>query len=98
MAVYDIGDQVRLSLAIVNSSAVATDPTTLSLIIKPALLAAVTYTYALAEITKDSTGNYHKDYTVLTGSGDMVYYKWTAAGTAIGVAQGSFGVRSDATA
>jgi hypothetical protein len=77
---------------------VATDPTALTLIVKPALLTATTYTYALAEITKDSAGNYHKDYTVLTASGSTVHYKWTATGAAIGVAQGSFDVRGDATA
>ena len=98
MAVYDIGDEVRLSLAITNSAGVAVDPTTLILVVKPAEGTAVPYTYALGTITKDSVGNYHKDYTVFTGSGGMVYYKWTATGAAVGMAQGSFGVRTDATA
>jgi len=95
---YDVGDNVRLSIAIVNSAGAATDPTALSLTVKPGQGTATTYTYAAGDITKDSTGNYHYDYTVLTGSGGTVYYKFTATGTAIGMEQGSFGVRSDETA
>jgi hypothetical protein len=95
--VYDVGDSVRLSIAIVNSAGVATDPTALSLTVKPATGTAATYTYALAEITKDSTGNYHKDITVTSHDGGTWYYKFTATGAAIGMQQGSFGVRLDET-
>jgi hypothetical protein len=94
---YDPGDQVRLAAAIVTSAGAAVDPTALTLIIKPATGTATTYTYAGAQITKDSTGNYHMDYTVPTGSGGVVYYKYTATGAAIGMEQGSFMVRADST-
>lgn len=98
MNTYDVGDNVRLSIALVNSAGAAVDPTTLTLTVKPALGTAVSYTYAAGEITKDSVGNYHKDITVASGSGGMYYYKFTATGTAIGMEQGSFGVRADSTA
>jgi hypothetical protein len=92
---YDVGDNVRLSIALVNSAGAAVDPTTLTLTVKPALGTAVSYTYAAGEITKDSVGNYHKDITVASGSGGMYYYKFTATGTAIGMQPGSFAVRND---
>jgi len=92
---YDPGDSVRLSVAIVNSAGTATDPTTLTLTVKPGDGTAVSYTYAAGEITKDSVGNYHKDYTVPSGTGGTVYYKFTATGTAIGMEPGSFAVRND---
>ncbi|MFA5053314.1 MAG: hypothetical protein WC565_04610 [Parcubacteria group bacterium] len=98
MKSYDVGDLVRLDCALVNSSGVATDPTTLTLTVKPGDGTAVSYTYAAGEITKDSVGNYHKDYTVPTGTGGTVYYKFTATGTAIGMEPGSFAVRNDDTA
>lgn len=98
MKTYDVGDLVTLAVELKNSAGAVVDPTTLTLTVKPALGTATTYTYALGEITKDSTGNYHMDYTVASGSGGMIYYKWTATGAAIGVEQGSFAVRSDSTA
>lgn len=97
MNTYDVGDDVRLSIELKDSAGAVVDPTTLTLTVKPALGTATTYTYAAGQITKDSTGNYHKDYTVLTGSGGMVYYKFTATGTAIGMEQGAFMVRNDET-
>lgn len=97
MNTYNVGDSVRLYVALVDVDGDAVDPTTLTLTVKPALGTAVSYTYAAGEITKDSVGNYHKDYTVLSGSGGMVYYKFVATGTAIGSEPGSFAVRSDPT-
>lgn len=95
MNTYDVGDSVRLYIALVDSNGAAVDPTTLTLTVKPAAGTATTYTYAAGQITKDSTGNYHKDYTVPSGTGGMVYYKFTATGTAIGMEPGSFAVRND---
>src|SRR3990170_3210522 len=57
---YDKGKTIRLS-ALFTVGGVATDPTTVTLKVKKPRGGIVTYTYALAEITKDSTGNYHKD-------------------------------------
>ena len=98
MNTYDVGDSVRIYLALVDSAGAAVDPTTLTLTVKPGDGTATSYTYALGEITKDSVGNYHKDYTVPTGTGGTVYYKFTATGTAIGCEPGSFAVRNDDTA
>jgi lipoprotein-anchoring transpeptidase ErfK/SrfK len=96
MNTFDVGDAVRISLVCANSAGTAIDPTTLTLTVKPALGTATTYTYGVGvTIVKDSTGNYHADYTVLTGSGGMVYYKWTATGSYVGMAQSAFAVRVD---
>lgn len=94
---YDVGDQVRLSLTLANSGGTAVDPTTLALTVKPGNGTATTYTYAAGSITKSTTGSYYVDYTVPSHSGGTYYYKWLAAGSAIGMAQGSFAVRVDET-
>jgi len=99
MNAYDIGDSVRLTLVCANSSSVAIDPTALTLVVKPGDGTATTYTYGTgATIVKDSTGNYHADVTVTAHSGGIWYYKWTATGSYVGMAQSSFGVRPDETA
>lgn len=97
MATYDIGDQVRLSVVVANSSGVATDPTALTLTVKPHDSTATTYTYAGGDITKDSTGHYHKDITITGHNGGTWYYKWVATGAAVGMEPGSFNVRLDDT-
>ncbi len=57
---YDKGDLIRLSAAF-TVSGTPTDPTTVTFKVKTPSGTTTTYTYALAQITKDSTGNYHKD-------------------------------------
>ena len=96
MNVYDPGDSVRVSLLCANSSGVAIDPTTLTLTVKPATSTATVYTYGTgAVIVKDSTGNYHADITVTAHYGGVWYYKFTATGSYVGMAQSSFAVRVD---
>ena len=75
---YDIGDLVRISGAFTVASA-ATDPTTVTLKVKDPVNTTTSYTYALAEVTKDSTGNYHKDLSA-TKAGTW-YYRWEGTGT-----------------
>lgn len=88
-----------MSLVCANSAGTAIDPTALTLVVKPGDGAATTYTYGTgATIVKDSVGNYHADVTVTSRSGGTWYYKWTATGTYVGMAQGAFAVRNDDTA
>lgn len=88
---YDNGDLIRISGAFTVGGA-ATDPTTVTLkILKPAGTSALTYTYALSEITKDSVGNYHKDITIDT-EGEW-YYRWIGTGTVVTQVEDYFLVR-----
>jgi len=73
-------------------SDVATDPTTVSLVITDPSGTATTYTYALAEITKDSTGVYHKDIPCSTAG--TWQYVWIGTGTATDVVAGTWSVVS----
>lgn len=73
-------------------SDVATDPTTVSLVITDPSGTATTYTYALAEITRDSTGVYHKDIPC-TAAGTWQYV-WIGTGTATDVVAGTWAVVS----
>ncbi len=59
-------------------SGTATDPTTVTLKVKDPAGTVSTYTYAEAQITKDGTGNYHKD-VALTLEG-YYYYRWEGTG------------------
>ena len=88
---YDKGDLVRITGAF-TVAGTATDPTTVTLkILRPAGTSALTYTYAAAEITKDSVGNYHKDITIDT-EGEW-YYRWIGTGTVVSESEDYFFVR-----
>lgn len=71
-------------------SEVATDPTTVAMTLTSPTGTATTYTYALAEITKDSTGVYHKDVTC-SEAGEWVY-RWVGTGAATDTTIGTFTV------
>lgn len=88
---YQPGDTVSLSTAF-TVGGVATDPTTVSLTVRTPAGVSTTYTYALAEITKDSTGNYSKNVTA--SAAGLWSWKWTGTGTAAGIDEGTFTVES----
>lgn len=88
MASYSVGQLVRLSVAF-TISGVATDPTTVTLKVKDPTGTETTYTYAAAQIVKDSTGNYHMDYTVPAHLG-YYFYGYEGAGTVIASSESSF--------
>lgn len=77
MTTYDKGDVVRLSATFGNVSDVATDPTTVILRVKNSAGTTV-YTYAAAQISRDSAGNFHKDLA-LTVVGEWSY-RWEGTG------------------
>jgi hypothetical protein len=89
---YQVGDLVRISAAFTNSSGAAADPTTVTLLVKLRYVVgstATTYTYP-AQIVKDSTGNYHYDFTPTTeGIWD---YRWVGTGTVQAAAEDAFNV------
>jgi hypothetical protein len=81
---YIVGQTVRLWANIQTDDA-DTDPTALTLTVKPPGSAAVSYTYAAAQLTKDSTGDYYRDVTF----NQVGWWAWgyTGTGTAPGLGQ-----------
>jgi hypothetical protein len=71
---------------------VATDPTTVSLVITDPSGTATTYTYAASEITKDAPGAYHKDISCTSSlSGTLTWqYVWIGTGAATDVVAGTW--------
>lgn len=74
---------------------VATDPTAVTLAVTTPTGTTTTYTYSLAEITRDSTGVYHKDIAC-TEAGTWSYV-WTGTGAASDVEDGNWTVSSAPT-
>lgn len=69
---YDVGDAIRLSVAFTNSASAAVDPSAVSLKVRNPAGTVTTYTYALGELTKASTGNYYRDID-LDAAGEWAY-------------------------
>ena len=92
MNAYQVGDLVRISAAFTNEAGAAADPTTVTLLVKLRYVigsTATTYTYP-TNITKDSTGNYHVDFTPTTeGIWD---YRWVGTGSVQAAAESAFNV------
>ena len=87
---YDIGDGIRLSGAFTVSD-VATDPTTITLKIKDAADNTASYTYALTQVSKSSTGSYYKDISLSTAG--RWFYRWEGTGTVVAACEKWFTVR-----
>lgn len=89
---YDIGDVARLSSAFTNAAGAAADPTTVTVKVRPPSGEIITRTYAASEVVKDSTGNYHFDYTILEEG--VHYYKYYGTGSVIAAEESSFEVQT----
>lgn len=87
---WDIGDAVRLTNTFLQGDT-PTDPATVSLTVTDPSGTATTYTYGAAQITKDSTGVYHKDVSV-NAAGEW-QYRFFGTGAVEAAAQGRFAVR-----
>lgn len=90
---YDIGEPVTLKATFKDDDEVVTDPTTIELKIQDPSGNVTTYTYALSEITKVSTGIYTKVIPVLDESGSWSY-RWASTGAVASVEEGNFYVRT----
>jgi hypothetical protein len=90
------GDGVRLAAAFTNAAGTATDPTTVTLKIRPKGGDEEVFVYGTdVEVVKDSTGNYHLDYTVpaiTPHRGLTFHYQWTGTGAVAVVEPGTFSV------
>jgi hypothetical protein len=87
---YQLADTITLSTTFKVAN-VLTDPATVTLVVEAPDGTQQTYTYAGAQITKDSVGTYHKDYGPAAQTG-VYSYQWTGTGPASGVEQGQFTV------
>lgn len=91
MNTYDIGDDVRLSVAF-RVSNVLTDPTTVICKVKDPNNIVTTYTYGVgSDIVHSSTGNYYVDHPVTIRGTHFV--RWEGTGTANGAEESTFFVR-----
>lgn len=77
-----VGDGIQLKV-IFTAAGVNTDPTTITLEVKDPSSNTATYTYALAEITKDATGKFSKIITF--DEAGWWTYEWTGTGAVIAV-------------
>lgn len=90
MNTYDIGDVARLSSAF-TAAGVATDPTTVTLIVRTPSAVETSYTYALAELTKTSAGVFYRDQDC-TEAGTW-YYRFVGTGAVKAAGESAFLVR-----
>lgn len=90
ITVYHVGDLVRIAAVFKDVNGTATDPTTITLKVKDPSGNTDTYTYAAGQITKASTGNYHRDISI-DETGDW-HYEWVSTGSGQGVEPGEFTV------
>lgn len=88
---YDKGDLITLTGTFTNAGGTATDPTTITLKVKKPGTALATYTYALSQVTKTSTGVYTRN-TSLDTVGTW-WYRWEGTGTVEAAVEGWFEVR-----
>lgn len=80
---YIYQTEIRLT-ANFQVGSVNTDPTTVTLKIKKPDATVLTFTYAAAQVIKDSVGNYHYDYmppTIAVDPSAVGKYRWRWDGT-----------------
>lgn len=70
--------RIATSTAFSNTAGAATDPSTVSLIVRDPAGTETTYTYAGGTVSKASTGSYYKDLQ-LTQAG-LWSYRWIGTG------------------
>lgn len=84
------GQAVEFSCAF-TVGGTATDPTTIALSVMNPTGTITTYTYALSQITKDSTGNYSKNVTLDTEG--IWRWRWVGTGTVAAAQEGEIEVK-----
>jgi hypothetical protein len=86
---YVLQTEVRLT-TIAKVGTVNTDPTTVTLRIRRPDGTVEVFTYAAAQITKDATGSFFKDYT--PPAIGRYSYRWEGTGTVKAADEGQFKV------
>ncbi len=97
---YDVGDAVRLVGTFTNTGGTLTDPTGVTLVLRPpvqpgALVpGTLAYTYASGSVAKQATGSYTFDLSPLpVGTWGRWQYTWVGTGAVVAAAAGQFNVR-----
>lgn len=86
--VFAVGQRVRVSVAFADSAGTATDPTAVVLKYMNPRAEITTKTYALAEVTKDSTGNYH--YDIDLDIAGKWWYRFNGTGALVAANEAAF--------
>jgi len=89
MIIYP-GQSVKLSASFTVDGAAA-DPTAIELDVLDPSGTTNAYTYALAQITKDSTGHYHKHVTL--DEEGVWKWRWSGTGNVIAAEEGEIRVK-----
>ena len=87
---YVQGQLVRIWLRFKNASGTLTDPTTVTVKVEDPSGNTDTYTYALSQVIKDSTGVFYYDVTV--DEKGVWYYRGVGTGTIVAAGQDKFTV------
>jgi hypothetical protein len=97
MSQINPGDTVRLTAEFRNSAGTLTNPTAVTLRIRPKGGTPVVYVYGVGvEVVRDSTGLYHMDYTVPNLGRFVAFdYRWEGTGTVAAVEEGQFLAATD---
>jgi hypothetical protein len=96
---YDVGDRVRLGNHSTNTATgpfttvggAVTDPTTITLTVQKPDTTETAYTYALATLSKESTGRYYVDVTL--DQAGLWSYRLAGTGAVIAVEEAQLHVR-----
>jgi len=78
--VYQKSDLVRIDGSFTDLAGTLADPTTVTLKVTPPSGVTVAYTWAAAQVIRDSVGAFHYDLSV-TEAGQW-FYRWEATGAA----------------
>jgi hypothetical protein len=90
---YVIGALVRVKIPWTDVNGTPTDPTTTVCRVKDPGGTVSVYTYALGQVVREGPGIYHYDVATGVLSG-WWFYRWEAAGAAVGAEEGSFHVEA----
>lgn len=92
MNTFAAGQRVRLSVAFANAAGTAADPAEVTLKYRDPRGTIVTKTYGAAEVTKDSTGNYHFDVDVSIPG--RWFYRYEGTGALVAADETAFSVEN----
>lgn len=92
MNIYDIGDQVRLSVVFTDANDTAVDPTLITVrYIKPGGSEIAVDYDGLTAVVRDGAGAYSLD--LVTDTAGVWRYRWESSGTVTAAVEGRFEVR-----
>lgn len=83
---YTIGDTARVSGAFDALDGTATDPTTVTCMIRTPAGVETSYAYGASAVVRDSAGRYHYD-VALTAAGRWIY-RWKGTGSLVAAGEG----------